>query len=401
VTTRLPGSTGVLRSRPVFRRFWLARTISHVGDGAAVVALVLFVKGAGGSGAVVGALLLAQSLPHLLAPIAGVIADRRDRRTIMIVCDLAQTGLFLFLALATPPLVPMIGVVAVTSMLDTLFGPAGSSAVPSLVSRDQLVEANAWNATSLNLQVALGPVLGGVLVAAFGVRWALIANASSFLISAALLAGIPRLAPDGGGERHGVVTDTLEGVRAAWRYRTVRIVMLTLLFGVTFAAMVNVALVFLIRDELHGGAVAFGVATAAFGVGMVVGSLAIAIRARRIGAIRLLLLAWLLSGVGPLLTGVAPTLVAAMGGQAVGGLGNGIDLVASATIVQSEMPDRLLGRVFGLVSLAAFAGSSAAFLFGGLLLDATSARITFVVAGVGVLIVWTAASLALRRSRRP
>ncbi|MFB3738285.1 MAG: MFS transporter [Candidatus Velamenicoccus archaeovorus] len=399
MSVELPRHANVLRSRPTFRRFWVARTISHVGDGAAVVALVLFVKGVGGSGAAVGSLLLAQSLPHLLAPMAGVIADRVDRRAVMIGCDLAQSALFLLLALTTPPLLPTIGLVAVTSSLDTLFGPAGSSAVPALVSRDQLIEANAWNATSLNLQVALGPVLGGVLVAAFGVRWALIANASSFLVSAALLARIPRLAPHRRGEPTGMLADTIEGVRAAWRYRTVRIVMATLLAGVAFAAMVNVALVFLVRDELGGGAVAFGVATAAWGVGMVVGSLAIALRARRLGAVRLLLLAWLLSGLGPLLTGFAPVLAVAMAGQAVGGLGNGIDLVASSTIVQSEMPDRLLGRIFGLVSLAAFAGSSAAYLFGGLLLDASSARITFVVAGLGVLVVWAGASLAFRRAR--
>jgi MFS family permease len=293
----------------------------------------------------------------------------------------------------------LLALIVVTSLLDTTFGPAGHSALPALVPTEDLLEANAWTATSLNLQVALGPVLGGVLVAVFGIRWGLTANAASFLGSAAVLATLPALPIPGSSRAHGLWGASREGLSAAWRHPVVRVVLVALFFGVTFAAMGNVALVFLVRDTLGTGPVGFGIASGAFGAGMIVGSLAISLRARRAGPVRLMFLSWLLSGLGPLATGLAPNLSAAVAGQAIGGIGNGVDLVAGATIVQRAMPPELLGRVFGLVSMAAFAGSSAAFLLGGLLLELTSPRSTFVIAGVGVLVVWAAVVVMLWRYR--
>lgn len=391
-----PRDMALLRRNGSFRRFWIARTVSHVGDGAAVMALVLYAKDAGRSGTAVGALLLAQSIPHVAAPLAGVVADRVDRKWLMISCDLLQAAIFTAIAWWLPPLGPLLGLVVVTSLLGTTFGPAGQSAVPGLVPSEDLVEANAWTATSLNLQVAIGPIVGGALVGAFGIRWALVANVASFLGSAIALAGLPAL-PASVNEAHpSLWRDAREGLAVAWSSRLVRTVLFALLFGVSFAAVDNVALVFLVRDTLGGGPLAFGVATGAFGLGMVVGSLAISMRGRRIAPIRFLLLSWLLSGLGMLATGLSPTQSVVAGAQAISGAGNGIDLVAGDTIVQQAIPSAALGRVFGLVGAAAFAGSSIAYVLGGLLLDLTNPRAVFMIAGAGVLAVWIALVAMLR-----
>ena len=93
----------LLRNR-MFRRMWTARAISFIGDGIAITALVLHVQSANGSGTAVGALLLAQALPHLVGPIAGVVADRTDQRRLMIGCDLGRMVVFAVAAWLLPGL---------------------------------------------------------------------------------------------------------------------------------------------------------------------------------------------------------------------------------------------------------------------------------------------------------
>jgi MFS family permease len=114
----------------------------------------------------------------------------------------------------------------------------------------------------------------------------------------------------------------------------------------------------------------------------------------------LLLFGWLLSGISALTTGLAPNPGFAAGAQSIGGLGNGIENVASATLIQERVPREMLGRVIGLFGTAAYAGSAVAYSLAGVLLDLTSPRITFIVGGLGALSVllvigprlWRAAS---------
>jgi len=160
------GRPNPLRSSRSFRRLWLARTISHVGDGIALVALVLLVQETEGTGTAVGVLLLASSLPRFFGPLAGVVADRVEQRTLMALCDVGNAAIFASIAWFRPSFGVLLALVATSAVLDTLFAPAGRSAVPALVHADDLIRANAWMGTSLNLQVALGTLLGGALVAA-------------------------------------------------------------------------------------------------------------------------------------------------------------------------------------------------------------------------------------------
>jgi MFS family permease len=275
--------------------------------------------------------------------------------------------------------------VFVTSMLATAFEPASRSSVPALVPKEELLRANAWMGTALNLKIALGPFLGGLLVSLFGAPGALAANAASFLLSAALIAGLPslRAAMDGGPS--GFLAVGKEGLAFAWRNALVRALVVALLLGVAFAALDNVALVFLTRDVLGASAFGFGVVAAAFGVGLIAGSLTMSWWRRGIEARPLYLAGWLLNGAGTLFTGFAPTLAVAALTQVIAGLGNAMTQVAGDTLVQQTVPAPMLGRVFGLVSTAAFGGGTIAYATGGVLLDLTTPRTVFVVAGMGTL----------------
>lgn len=375
----------VLLRNASFRRFWFARSASHLGDGASLIALLLYVKEIEHSGIAIGALLLAQSLPHLLGPVVGAAVDRFDLKWLMVGCELTQALIFAGMAWWLPGFPVLLGLVAIASVLDTTFSPASNSAVPTLVEEPDLLQANAWVGSSLNLQVAVGPLLGGLLVTTFGVRSALAANAISFAISGALLVGLPRIRRDLGKSTRSVRVATVEGLIYAWKTPAIRAVVLGVFLVVAFVAVDNVALVFLVRDVLHTNALGFGIVAAAFGVGMLVASIGLTSRRSISNPALLVLLGWLLSGIGTLATGLAPNVIAAGGMQAMAGVGNGFDNVATPTLIQRLVPPAMLGRVFGLFGTAAFAGSTLAYVLAGVLLDATSPRATLIVGGIGAI----------------
>jgi MFS family permease len=390
--------TNPIRDSPAFRRLLAARTISHIGDGIALISLVLMVQDERGTGTAVGALLLATSLPRFLGPIAGAIVDRVEQRTLMVVCDVGQAATFGAIAWLDPSFPVLVGLVAVAAAFDTLFAPAGRSALPALVRPEQLMRANAWIGMSLNIQVAAGPVLGGLLVEWLDFRGALAANALSFVLSALFLLGLPPLrAPADGGEARGFLAVGMDGLRFAWRNRVVRTLIVALFVGVAFAGLDDVALVFLVRDTLHGSPLAYGLVTGAYGVGMLLGSLGLSWKGTAAAAGTVFLLGWVASGTGALLTGIAPLIALVAVGQAVAGVGNAVEVVALDTLVQQAVPREMLGRVFGLVGTAAPAGHTLAFAAGGFLVELFGARIVFLIAGLGVLLVLIPIMLVLRR----
>jgi MFS family permease len=387
-------------NRP-FRRLWTARAISFIGDGVAITALVLHIESANGTGTAVGALLLAQALPHLIGPLAGVVSDRTDQRRLMIWCDLGRAAIFGVAAWLLPPLSGLLALVASASFLDTLFVPAGRSAIPAMVDEEDLLSANAWMGTALNMQVAIGPLLGGLFVATLGTRGALAADAASFLLSAAVLLSVPKLPPvRRRSERATFWGDTREGLAYVRQHAVARAIVITLFLGVAFAGVDNVALVFLTRQVLGAGPLGYGVVGAAFGIGML--AVSVFLSRRREGGVSprtLFLGSWLLTAAGALLTGIAPALWLVAGAQMIGGLGNGAGNVASDTLTQRNVSRDMLGRVFGVTSTAAFIGGGIAYPVGGRLLDATSPRFVFVLAAFGVLAVVGLGVLMLPKER--
>jgi MFS family permease len=392
-------ATELLFRNPVFGRFFAARACSYIGDGVAGIALILLVQGRHRTGLAVGALLLAQSLPRLFGPLAGTLADRLPARRLMVGCDLGQAAIYALIALWAPSLPILLVLVTASAGLQTLFQPAGAAALPRLVDEADLLAANARFGSAFNLQVAIGPMLGGLLVAAGGTDFAILVNALSFVVSALLLAGVPRLAERIAEADRGVLAATREGLVYVWRHPVVRTVCLALFFGVALGAMDNVALVFLARETLGTGAKGFGALSSAFGIGMIAGALLLAGGKGKHDTALLFPGGLALSGLGLVLTGLAPVLVLAIAFQALAGIGNGVDNVAQSTLLQQVVPVHLLGRVHGVVSTAAFAGMGFASLAGGLLLDLTSPRVVFVVAGGGLIAVCAYAAPTLRSSR--
>ena len=98
----------LLRRNPLFRTFWSARAVSFVGDGMALIALLLYVQETRESGIAVSLLLLAATIPRLLGPLAGAVADRFEQRRLMVACDLGQAALYAAIAASLPPLMSVV-----------------------------------------------------------------------------------------------------------------------------------------------------------------------------------------------------------------------------------------------------------------------------------------------------
>lgn len=130
---------------------------------------------------------------------------------------------------------------------------------------------------------------------------------------------------------------------------------------------------------------------------MMAASLGLSIRRTSVAVSTLLIASWLASGLSTIATGLAPAIAIAAIAQAVGGFGNGLENVAADTLIQRAVPREMLGRIFGLVSTAAFGGSTLACAAGGPLLDLTSPRAVFLIAGAGILVVTAYLWLTLRR----
>jgi sugar phosphate permease len=170
----------------------------------------------------------------------------------------------------------------------------------------------------------------------------------------------------------GLLKGTGEGLAYALGHPVARALVIGLGLGVLFAAVDDVALVFLAREDLNAGALGYGLLVSVYGIGFALGSLAL-MRTRTSGAVAGFTFGLLLSGAGGLLTGLAPVVGLATAAQAVAGSGNGLEVVATDTLVQRSVPHSYRGRVFGVVIAATLLGGAIARGLGGFLVDLTSA----------------------------
>jgi MFS family permease len=370
--------------------------VSYVGDGIATVALVLLVS-EGRPATAVGGLLLAEVVPAFLAPLLGAVADRVDRRRAMIVCELGQAAVYGAIALLLPPYAALLLFVGVATLLSRTFSAASKSSIPALVQRDELMSANALINTVFNLQVALGPLLGGLLVALSGSEAAIAADAATFLVSALIMLRLPPIPPAGdGAAESSLLAETREGLAYVWRDRLLRTLAFAMFAFVLFASFDNVAVVFLVKDTLGGRSFEFGAAMSAFGVGMIIGALGLVRGWSSARPAAIVALGMVFTAAGNLLVGLAPAVGFVMAFQLLGGVGNGIGLVGEDTLIQRQVPAPLLGRVFGAIATAIFLGNTVAYTAGSVLVDATSPRTALVVSGIAVLAVAAMAWPALR-----
>ena len=403
------GAFRLLRRNRDFRVLWTARAVSVLGDSLGLVALLVHLQAEAGAAIAVALLLLAgDCVPGLFGPIAGLISDRFGLRRVMVVCEVVQGLLMLAIAASLPPLPILLVLVAARGIGATTFIAASRSAVPRMVDDDDLEAANSALGVGTYGLEALGPLIAAALFTLSGIRGVLLVDVATFAISAVVLARLPRLgsalrtAPDDGAPSVGWRRELTTGFGHLRSIPTVRAVAAGFVGVVAFSGVDDVALVFLARDELGGSSSDAAILYAGVGIGLLFGYLLLGRVGGRWPALGLLLVGFVVSSAGNLVTGLAGSIAAAMVLQALRGAGIAALDVGVNTHLQRVVPPAILGQAFGTLYGAIGLAAGLSYALGGLLLAATDARITFVVAGAGGLLVSAAAALALRRvSRRP
>jgi MFS family permease len=397
---RGPGP-GVVRRSPAFRRVLAADLISPLGDAMATVALVLHLQESRGTGTAVATVLVAESLPPLLSPWLGTLADRRAGRGLLVACALAQAAVVTVIAVTLPGLGPLFGLVLLRALFAAVAEPAMGAALPALVDDDDLPAANRLLGGTRELGTVFGPALAGALFAAAGVRAVLAVDAATFLLIVPLVAAL-RLPPPAPGTEvpaGRVRTDAAEGLRHLWRTPVLRALALSFWLLVLATAADDLLLVFLATEDLGAGPTGTGVLLAAASVGLLVGVVALGRRRRALAPLTAILAGFVINATGNLLTAAAPVLAVAFLTQAIRGVGIALLDANVRTLVQRTVPRPLLGRtlanLYGGVSVAAAVG----YVVGGPLLDATSPRRMFVVIGVAGLVASALAAALLRPER--
>ncbi|WP_232666992.1 MFS transporter [Pseudonocardia sp. TRM90224] len=397
------GAVALLASNSGFRRLSVARVVSFVGDSLSLVALMLHVAQTTGQALAVAALLLVGDFaPALLAPISGAISDRFDRRRVMIISELVQAALLIAIALTLPPLPLLLALVGVRAVAGQIFQPASRAAIPALVPAKDLPAANSTLGFGTNGAEALGPLVAAALLPFVGIQGVLLVDAASFLLSAALLTRLPALPPSldpdpGAGPRPSLLGQAREGLGYIWAHRPVRIIALGFCVVVAANGIDDVALLVLATDTLHAGDSAVGLLLGAVGIGLLAGYLLLT-RARNRSMTVLLSAGFAISSVGNLLTGIAWAVAAAFTVQLLRGIGLAAMDVASNTLLQRLVPDHILGRVFANLYGAIGVAAAISYIGGGLLLDATDAPTTFIIAGATGTLATVAVVLTLPRA---
>lgn len=185
----------VVRRNPGYRRLFAANAVSQLGDWFSMVALFSLLLELTGRGESVAFVLVCRSIPiFLTGPIAGVIADRFSRRTIMVGADLGRAVLVLAFFFVHRPEQVWIAYVAIVlhAIVSALFEPAQQATFPNLVRTEDLVVASALENTLWSSMLAVGAALGGLMMLAFGRSATFGADAISFLLSAWILRGLPQ-----------------------------------------------------------------------------------------------------------------------------------------------------------------------------------------------------------------
>jgi MFS family permease len=346
----------VLVDNGQFRKLWLAQVVSQLGDWFSSIALYTLILSLTGSAEAVGIFVGAQFLPAALAGYwTGPLADRFGRRGLMLVADLGRGALALcYLFIDRPERVPWIYVITVLMvLLQAVFEPARKSALPDIVSRKDMVLANAIAGATWSSMLALGAAVGGLVSGLFGNQVAFLLNAASFLLSAYFVSGL-RFASD----------SLPKAKRAPWgeclrylrKHPRIAVYSLSKTLWCTGGGIALVLTLYgreLFPLNFEGGevgALSIGLFYAFRGLGAGFGPfLAYRMKGQTVEALTACLFpSFLLGGLGYLLLARASSLPVALLCVLIAHLGGATQWVFSTSLLQLSLAPDVRGRVFAL-----------------------------------------------------
>jgi MFS family permease len=371
----------LLRRNVNYRNLWLARVVSNLGDWFNLLASAALITQLTGAGTALSYLFLARLLPFfVMSPIAGVFADRYERRAIMILTDILRAITVLcFLFVRTPEQIWLLYVLTVIQfVLSALYTPAHSALLSNIVESDDLVTANALDGFTWSTMLAVGALLGGIAAGLFGTTTAFILDALTFLLAAVFVARISvggRVASGAGG--HALQGGLFQFV-AGMGYLRARPIILGIALAKAGGAVawgaVNVMEIPLAQDVFPiagNGTLTLGLVYFATGLGTGLGPLVVR---RWIGRdfrnqLWAILGGLLAVALGILGLGLANSFGWVLVASLLRALGSGTVWVFSAAMLQSIVDNEYRGRVFSFEFAMLTLAQSISSMWAGIGLD--------------------------------
>jgi MFS family permease len=378
-----------------------ASAASQLGDWLYNAALLAYVYIATGSAAWVGVATISRLLPYaMLGPFGGVVADRYDRRTVLLLGDVLRVLLMVALAVAVAaegPIVFVIALAALSSVAGSAERPAAMALLPRLVGEARLGPANALLHTVQELGVVVGPAIGAILLTVASTWVPFAVNALTFVISALLITQLRRRpAAAAVAEAEPAAAQLKEGLSVVWR--TAYVVPIFLIVGMvelTYGAQ-TVQLVLYAQQKLGLGAEGYGYLLAAAGLG---GLLSIVVNARlstSSAVSRIVVAAAVVFCATQLVYARSDVVAVALVVTVLGGIGLVACEVVAETTLARVVPGDVLGRVMGFYDALMVAAMVVGAVLAPVLIDVWSLSTSLLVVGAAAVVVTVACLAGLR-----
>lgn len=372
---------------PAYFPLWLGQLASNFGDTLHYVALVVLVYQLTGQGAAVAVLVAAEIVPVLiLAPFAGVIIDRFDRKAVLIAADLIRAALVL--TLVWPQGVwHAYAVAAGLAAGNAFFNPTVQAVIPAITSEDQRLAANsvAWSTGRL-VQIIASAVAGG-LIALIGTDAAFVLNAATFVVSALLIARLRIPAHAGQVAENAMrglgsyLSDARAGLRFARQDQFVSRLLIVQALASLATGATSALLIVLAEQHLGLNPAGFAWLIGAIGLGALIGPLIPNALATDYRDARWLFVPFVVRGVGDVLLAVFTPLPVALLILFVYGLNTSTGMVVFSSTLQGAVPDRVRGRVFTLLDVVWNAMRLLSLAGGAVLVDVIGIQAVFWIGG--------------------
>lgn len=401
---RMLGPYQVLQGNCDLSLLFGGQVVSAFGDWLYITALVVLTYSLTHSAMTVAALTFVRLLPYaLFLPIGGALADRFDRRRMMVIADLARVACMVGLLMvdSRDRIWIAFPLVFVSTCLFSMFRPALGATLPAVAgSEKNLVRANILMSQVDGMSLVLGPALAGILILLDHTRAAFGINAFTYAVSALTLLSLrvaPRKERDPSTDQ-GWRTETLAGFRFLFRERRGTLAAITLsTAGLTaFNGAIWTLAVVLSERTWHFGSQGTGFLNASYGLGGLVGGFLAGVVMHRYRLINSFIVAMIGSTMAIILFGLSPAGMLPFAALALFGLGDVVNQVAGNTLIQHSTPDELLGRVFGAFEAIIVSAVLIGALTAGPLIKYIGPRATSVSIAIVALVVLMACMPRLR-----
>ena len=393
-----------------FILLWIAQLISVGGDTFTFLSLAIRINelytDPRESVWVLGAVLISFALPQLLLGFfAGTVVDRFDRRRIMIVSDVVRAVLVpCFILLRTPNDLPWVMVVGfLVASTSSFFNPSRTAILPALVKDEDLLSANGWIQVGQTVARLAGPILAGIVIAAWGTDVSFVIDAVSFLVSALLvffITGVVTRVDPTEIEEHTAWEDLKEGARFATKSRLLQGIVVGAAFAMLGLGAINVLLVPFLNRVSGAEADAIGALMSAQALGMLLGGLLIGTLGKRLPPAITAIASLLLFGMAGVFFGMASSFTFAL--LVVPFVGLVIPPLTGSmqTLLQRGVEKNMIGRASSFVEMSMGTANLISMGAAGWLGSWLGLRETFVMGGGLIILGAVACGVLLMRSSR-